>query len=131
MQTFVSAVVIARPPGSRLAPTRAVAARHRDRAALHGSCARPRLLVVGFDRRSRRLPAELAPDHVGHLGESLEVVPADERVAVRQRGEHAAGPNREVTRADPRIHPHDPMGQARKALHLAADEYWVSTLPAV
>ena len=41
----------------------------------------------------RRRPRALAADRVDDLAERLEAVAADERVAVRQRGHHAAGPH--------------------------------------
>ena len=56
---------------------------------------------------------------------------AHERVAVRQRGHHSAGLHGERSGADPWIDPHDPVSQAREALHLTPHQHRVATLPAV
>jgi hypothetical protein len=58
-------------------------------------------------------------------------VAADERVAERQRRDEPARLRREALRRDARVDPHDPVGEAREALHLAPDERRVAALPAV
>src|SRR6266542_4186225 len=98
MQIFVSAI-IAPPPRRRLAPARAVAARHRHRAAGDWRGARPRLLVLfvrigALSPQARRsLPAAARGrvcDRLDHFPEGLEAVTADERVAMLERGDHSA-----------------------------------------
>ena len=58
-------------------------------------------------------------------------MPAHERVTRGQRGRHAAGLRREARGDAARVDPHDPVGEAREALHLAPDERRVAALPAV
>src|SRR5215217_2809620 len=115
-----------RPPRRGVAPARAVAARHGDRAAGDGGRARPRLGVLVGNFRPR---FDLAGDRVGDLAESLVAVAAHERVAVRQRGHHARGPYGERVGADARVDPHDAVGEAREARHLAPDELGIAALP--
>ena len=111
-----------RPARRRLAAARAVAARHRHRAARDRRRARPRLAPrarpSGAPPRGRAAAAR--PDRPAPIAsttslERLEAVAAHERVAVRQRRHHAAGARREAARADPRVDPHDPVREPRAA----------------
>ena len=71
-------------------------------------------------------------DRLDDLAERLEAVAADQRVAVLDGGEHAGRPRPRTRRAPTlRVDPDDPVGEAREALHLAADELRVAPLPAV
>src|SRR5215469_18395437 len=70
------------PSRRRSAAARPVPARHRDGAAGDRSRAGPRLVVRRLLDHRERAP-EVRTDRVDDLGERLEAVPADERVAVR------------------------------------------------
>ena len=79
----------------------------------------------------RRCVPRRGPDRLDDLGQCFEGVAADERVAIREGGHHAPGTDCEVIGADARVDPHDPVGEAGQALHLATDEQRVASLPAV
>src|ERR1019366_5339988 len=87
----------------------------------------------GPQARPRRVPAapRLDPDRIHDLVERSQIVTTDERVAVRQRCDHARPLHREAAGTDPGIDPHDPVGQTREPLHLATQDYRVAAFPAV
>src|SRR3954447_16204035 len=116
------------PPGSvkssgswrDVALVGAVAAGHRD-VRLGGAGEAPRLLFLLEVHRGdapagqQRVLVTLGGDRVGDLLEGPEAVAADERVAVRQRGDEPARARREVARGDARVDPHDAVGEPGQA----------------
>ena len=121
-----------RPPGGGVAAARAVAARHRDRAAGHRRGARHGSSASGSGTSGAQPGAPRSAAIASTTSPSASRLwPLTSASMCGSAASHAAGPRGEVRRAHARVDPHDPVGQARKALHLAADERRVAPFPPV
>ena len=126
-----SGSVIGHPAGRGLAPARSVAARHRDRAARNRRGAGPGLLLPASGGRRRLAAPRPAPIASATSSRASKLWPL---TSASQYGSAALMPpdcTEKASGADARIDPHDPVGQAREALQLAAHEHRVAALPAV
>src|SRR5512132_923735 len=96
MQIFASASIDS-PSRRRLAPARAVAARHRHGAPRDGRGARPRLFALlrtgamgaQAGGASRTAVSARRGDRLDDLLERPEAMTAHERITVLERGDHA------------------------------------------
>ena len=136
MQVFARVAHRQAPSRRRLSSARAVAARHRHRAARARASRSPtaprrvvRLRGVGSSVARAAVPAR--PRSRRRPRPARRGCGRDERV---ECGSAAAMPPARGAKprgADARVDPHDPVGEPREPLHLAADELGLAALPAV